>query len=84
MHGYQIAEELAKRIGHKIPKSLIYVTLRRLEERGLVSSEWEIQESGPARRVYHITEEGLKFLDRRVEALRIFKKLIEMILGCGI
>jgi PadR family transcriptional regulator PadR len=40
----------------------LYRLLRRFEEGGLVSSRWESGESGPARRVYEITDEGLEYL----------------------
>lgn len=40
----------------------LYRTLRGLEEDGLVRSAWETGESGPARRVYELTEQGIEFL----------------------
>jgi len=67
MHGYQLMEDLNGR-GLVQPRRLesgsVYTILRRMERRGLLSSEWERVESGPDRRVYKITENG-------VEALRI-------------
>ena len=45
------------------PPGMIYRHLRELEENGLVSSEWETDGSGPAKRVYHLTTEGLEILD---------------------
>jgi len=67
MHGYQLMEELNSR-GLVQPRRLesgsVYTILRRMEHRGLLSSEWERVESGPDRRIYKITENG-------VEALRV-------------
>jgi DNA-binding PadR family transcriptional regulator len=42
----------------------IYQALYRLEQDGLVTRRWEIQEAGPARVVYTITEEGIAYLQR--------------------
>ena len=42
---------------------MIYRHLRDLEENGLVASEWETEGSGPAKRVYQLTQEGGAILD---------------------
>jgi DNA-binding PadR family transcriptional regulator len=41
---------------------MIYRHLRQLEEDGLVSSNWETKGTGPAKRMYTITEEGKEVL----------------------
>ena len=41
---------------------MIYRHLRQLEEDGLVSSEWETEGTGPAKRVYSLTIEGKEVL----------------------
>jgi len=64
----------------------IYRNLRRMEEEGLVESEWDTPGRGPARRRYRITPQGLERLDawsrtirhRRDsldEFLRVYEKL---------
>ena len=42
----------------------IYQALYRLEQDGLVTRRWEIQEAGPARVVYTITDAGVAYLQR--------------------
>jgi len=42
---------------------MIYRHLRDLEENGLVSSEWQTEGAGPAKRVYQLTPEGSEVLD---------------------
>lgn len=58
-----------------------YKILRMLEMEGLISSKWEMQEEGPARRVYRITEEGEKLKQEIIksieENLNYIKKFIE-------
>ena len=45
-----------------IDPGTIYRHLRRLEDDGFVSSEWDTSGTGPARRFYKITSEGEVFL----------------------
>lgn len=45
------------------PPGMIYRHLRNLERDGLVASEWETAGSGPAKRMYRITEEGAAVLE---------------------
>jgi len=62
-HGYELMEQLGQ--GDDTPAAdpgLLYRTLRQLEEDGLVRSAWDTQGSGPARRVYEITDEGVEYL----------------------
>jgi PadR family transcriptional regulator PadR len=44
--------------------------LRGLEEQGFVTSRWETDSGGPARRLYQITEEGDRYLAWWVDDLR--------------
>lgn len=63
-YGYELIQEIAKFgfIQGQVPPGMIYRHLRELEENGLVASEWETQGSGPAKRVYQLTGEGLDVL----------------------
>ena len=42
----------------EIEKAVLYRTLRRLEQNGYVTSDWDVEEPGPARRVYTLTKDG--------------------------
>ncbi len=44
------------------PPGMIYRHLRQMEEDNLVNSEWETKETGAAKRIYTITEEGKEVL----------------------
>lgn len=63
-HGYDLIDRL-----HALPQAPdadrghLYRTLRRLDEQGLVTSEWQTPEAGPARHVYTLTPTGLQALD---------------------
>ena len=66
LHGYGISQKLAA-LTHDVfqvnPGSL-FPSLYRLEQDDLVTRAWEIQEAGPARVVYTITEAGIAYLQR--------------------
>ena len=78
-HGYQIMEELERITVEKyIPEpGAIYTMLRRMEERSLVTSEWEKKEAGADRRVYTITETGVKVLKEGLEMVKRRRQLMD-------
>ncbi len=70
-HGYELLEAL-ETIGDvaSADPGNLYRILRKLEEKGLVHSGWDTSGTGPARRVYEITETGIEHLDAWVVNLR--------------
>lgn len=82
-HGYELIEKI-----NDFPLSdgppdpgAVYRTLRVMEEQGLVKSEWDTKQSGPARRVYRIPEEGEERLYGWVVSLKKRKEAIEKFLA---
>ena len=63
-HGYELIERLnGSGLGVNSPDpGQVYRTLRRLEELGAIVSQWETGGTGPARRLYQVTPEGLIYL----------------------
>ncbi|MEW6233543.1 MAG: helix-turn-helix transcriptional regulator [Chloroflexota bacterium] len=62
-HGYELMEALGEENDHPTPDpGTLYRTLRQLEEEGLVRSTWDTGGTGPARRVYELTDQGLEYL----------------------
>jgi PadR family transcriptional regulator PadR len=58
-HGYELAESLEGLVpGGRVDLGNLYRTLRALEARGLVTSEWDAEAPGPAKRRYELTEAG--------------------------
>ena len=72
-------EELAKITSEKyIPEpGAIYTILRRMEERGMVTSEWEKKEAGADRRVYTITQAGVQILKDGLEMVKGRRPLMD-------
>jgi poly-beta-hydroxybutyrate-responsive repressor len=64
-YGYELIKEISQFgfVEGQAPPGMIYRHLRDLEENGLVSSEWQTEGAGPAKRVYQLTPEGNEVLD---------------------
>jgi PadR family transcriptional regulator, regulatory protein PadR len=89
-YGYELIQNIQKFgfVEGQAPPGMIYRHLRQLEEDGLVSSNWETKSSGPAKRMYTVTEEGkevlaiwIDYMDKQARTLNDFiaayKKLKE-------
>jgi PadR family transcriptional regulator, regulatory protein PadR len=72
MHGYELIERLPELAGEdaRIDVGNLYRVLRALEEEGIVTSEWNADLPGPAKRTYELTQTGRRLLDRWADALR--------------
>jgi PadR family transcriptional regulator PadR len=69
-HGYELLERLSQDWGDAPDPGNFYRMLRSLEEEGLVCSNWDTQSSGPARRVYEVSDQGLEYLQAWVVTLK--------------
>lgn len=77
-HGYELIQSFnALHEDEIVEPGTIYRNLRRMEKEGFVLSSWEASESGPARRKYDITEDGIKALQEAVLKLERQKQQIE-------
>lgn len=68
-YGYDLAARL-KPLGIAEDAASIYRALRLLEREGAVTSSWRISATGPARRVYELTELGRRTLGQWVSAFK--------------
>jgi len=59
----------------------LYRTLRQLEEEGLVRSTWDTGGTGPARRVYELTDQGVEYLHAWSVNIRRTKTQLEHFLA---
>ncbi|MBU2602876.1 MAG: helix-turn-helix transcriptional regulator [Actinobacteria bacterium] len=83
LSGYDMAERLRSMPlgGETGPDSGgLYRTLRRMERFNLVTSEWDTEGGGPARRLYSLTNLGDACLDRWAETLRDHRDAIQAFL----
>ena len=70
-YGYDLAGDVAEHAltDAEIDRGALYRVLRQLEANGYVVSEWSLQPSGPARRLYSLTPAGERHLDEWTEVL---------------
>jgi len=64
-YGVTIAEEVETRSGRAVNQAAVYMTLRRLEEKGLAKSEWgepTATRGGRAKRFFSLTADGMERL----------------------
>lgn len=83
LHGYVIIQELEKKNlfqGEKVDNTGIYRALKSLEEKGLVSSEWDVKDGGAAKKIYTINGSGKECLANWIRTLEEYKKTIDIII----
>ena len=56
-YGYSLKQSLSKR-GLEINEGTLYPLLRRLEEQGLLTSQWQLADESRPRRYYQISPQG--------------------------
>jgi PadR family transcriptional regulator PadR len=81
-HGYTFLDQLGEFGLADVNPSVVYRTLRDMEERGWVTSTWDEKETqGPPRRVYQITELGDQVLAQWAQDLEESKRRIDHLLN---
>lgn len=70
-YGYDLSGELQHHAltDAEIERAALYRVLRQLEMNGNVTSEWEVEKGGPARRVYKLTAKGREHLEEWASVL---------------
>ena len=70
-YGYELASDVRKYAltDAEIEVSALYRTLRQLEQNSCVTSKWDVEGSGPARRLYALTARGEQHLEEWVTVL---------------
>jgi DNA-binding PadR family transcriptional regulator len=82
-HGYAMMEELRRLsvVGDRVPDHTgVYRMLQAMEKEGLVASDWECPESGPAKRNYRLTTRGRACLERWKQTLGEYRRTIDVLL----
>lgn len=75
-YGYDLAGDLREYAltDAEIERAALYRTLRQLERNGNVTSAWDTDNGGPARRVYRLTAHGEKHLEEWASVLEHVSK----------
>lgn len=86
LHGYAIAQRLQQisRDVLQVQQGTLYPALHRLENKGLLASEWKLSDTGREAKYYRITRKGRAYLDsetanwqRLIDAVGLILKTAE-------
>src|SRR5438067_1687921 len=76
-YGYELMEKMAAFGLTTMNAGTFYRTLRQMEKDGMVSSNWNTSEAGPARRMYSITAAGEAYLKFWADSLDQYQKMMD-------
>ena len=82
-HGYDLRRVILERTNGALDVDVggLYRSLRRLEDEGAVVSTWSEDESGPRRREYETTDQGVELAEQWLEALHQRQRLDGLIIA---
>jgi PadR family transcriptional regulator PadR len=83
LHGYEIIRRLEMRSeGYfRFKEGLVYPSLHRMEQDGLLESRWLGEPGTRRRKVYTVTDEGRRQLEVEVERWQTFSQQMDQLLG---
>ncbi|MEZ4525437.1 MAG: helix-turn-helix transcriptional regulator [Desulfobacterales bacterium] len=78
-YGYELIKDIQNFgfVEGQAPPGMIYRHLRQMEEDGLVSSQWETDGTGPAKRMYAITPDGRELLVLWIEYMESISRKLQ-------
>ncbi len=79
-YGYDLINKLDKYGFDSPDPGTVYRYLRDLEDREMVSSNWNTDSSGPAKRSYQVTPEGEEYLQAWVAQIKKNKEILGLFL----
>jgi DNA-binding PadR family transcriptional regulator len=82
--GSAIRDDIERRSGRTVSRGAVYITLERLEEKGLLTSRPDAapdRRGGRPRRMFRATPAGLRAIRRAVSVVASMHKGLEPIIG---
>jgi transcriptional regulator len=83
LHGYAIAHRVQQlsQDALRVEEGSLYPALHRMEERGLVESEWGVSENNRRARYYRLTRKGRRQLETEAAEWRRLSLAISRVMG---
>ncbi len=78
-YGYELTDEISKKM--EIATGTLYLVLKRLKDENYLTTYLQESENGPARKYYHITDEGRTYQEQLKAEWLEFAKAVEEIIG---
>lgn len=77
-YGYEISKKIKEKTEgeFEIQEATLYISLKRLEKQGALSSSWGKESHGGRRKYYVITDDGVKLLNNLISD---WKKVTELV-----
>lgn len=83
-YGYEIAKIVRDKTTFELKDSTMYVSLKRLESKGLIKSYWgNNQDAGGRRKYYNITEDGKENFKVKVQEWNFIQEVMNKFLNGG-
>jgi transcriptional regulator len=82
LHGYAIAQRLQQitRDVVQVQQGTLYPALHRLENRGFLSAEWKLSDTGREAKFYRLTRKGRTQLERDMESWNRLSEAVRLVL----
>jgi PadR family transcriptional regulator, regulatory protein PadR len=83
-YGSAIRDDIERRSGRRVARGAVYITLERLEEKGLLGSELEgasARRGGRPKRLFRVTPAGIRSLKHALALVTRMHRGLEPILG---
>ena len=82
LHGYELKKRLGETLGFLwgVSYGSLYPALQRLENKGWITSAWEVTENNRQARVYSLTRKGRSALGDETASWRRYASAVEFIL----
>lgn len=77
-YGYELTDEISNKM--EIATGTLYLVLKRLKDDNLVTTYLQESENGPARKYYHLTDDGRKSCDEMKREWLDFVKTVDDII----
>lgn len=81
LHGYGIAARLEELGAGEVQGGTLYPILKKLSTGGLIEADWNIGDSGPAKKVYRLTPDGTSALSEQRVAWSATRDIVDSILA---
>lgn len=83
MHGYGIGRWIRRVSGEvlEVPEGSLYPALRRLEDRGYITSRWDLSENNRRARFYSLTPAGRRHLHEDARSWSRYASAVSLVLG---
>ncbi len=82
LHGWAISRRIQQQSGDvlRVGQGSLYPALYRLEDRGLVTSDWGISPEGRRARFYKLSATGRRALAREMSAWQVYSGAVNLVL----